>query len=723
MILYLLSTTASTGSIVGMSAPCYISSNPDISGIGVRLAIYIQNLLGFIPAIWAIWDGHVSDYELESAETQSTTNLVLAFAILISCIVQALTLGLTNYHAVIVLSLSWMNNTNAFIYFLLYVQYKGQGGRGQVEPRWKAWIDHVKNQIRSILYLSADSSDGPSQQGGGDSERDEPKRGEAVKGGAKVLFRRIALLLGSLHLTLMAALGIWLWSKPATFGVSDSACAVEYGQLAVLGARVPFGSNALRIVSLVLYSLFLLPGLNLLLPMTAFLCLYFWHNRRHDKMTMPVDDASEAASSRYAKIVRAMRGLYSRCMRAQAFPVCVGLGFLFAINVVFIADIEFTLHRNIGLQDKEEAQWGFGQILALLLVLLPMRDLVETILARRLRRQELQIKQHELSAAWAGAILRRDLDRIVQLVKEGADPNVKTEDGWSALEVAVFEGCWDSVPILVHDGARRADINISFHDGRTALETVALTKDWDGFYALAAAGANIHAKFTNGQTVLELASRNMNWEVVTYLINAEVDASLVFVDGTTALEYAVCAYNWDLARSLIAVANADVNTIFKRREGHFNTVLHAACVSCPDIGFVAFLLEAGANPNIPVPEPEDGVPRGDEFELPLQRACRRGPAAKDIIDLLFKYGADPNAQGLAYGGGVGGTTLQRAAAGGVKDVVDQLLKHGADPNLRSDPPMSALQLACRYSFVDVSRILLEGGADPNDNGKSRVIQP
>ena len=125
-----------------MSASCVIPSDPDISGIGVRSAIYIQNLLCFIPAVWALLDGEVSNYELETAETQSTTNLILAFAILISTIVQACTLGLTNYHATIVLSLSWMNNTNAFVYFLLYVHHKS----GQVEPSWSAWIRHIQEK-------------------------------------------------------------------------------------------------------------------------------------------------------------------------------------------------------------------------------------------------------------------------------------------------------------------------------------------------------------------------------------------------------------------------------------------------------------------------------------------------------------------------------------------------------------------------------------------------
>ncbi|KAJ6582972.1 hypothetical protein DFH09DRAFT_1029403 [Mycena vulgaris] len=108
-----------------------IPSDPDISGIGIPVAIYAQNLLSFIPAIGAFWDGRVSAYELESIETQSTTIIIAAFAILISAMVQARTQGLSNFHASIVLSLSWMNNTNTFIYFLLYVQHRSQPSPGK----------------------------------------------------------------------------------------------------------------------------------------------------------------------------------------------------------------------------------------------------------------------------------------------------------------------------------------------------------------------------------------------------------------------------------------------------------------------------------------------------------------------------------------------------------------------------------------------------------------
>jgi hypothetical protein len=145
-------------SFMSLNIPCAIPADPDISGIGVRVAIYAQNLLSFVPAIWALWDGDVSDYELESIETQSTTILITAFAILISAMVQARTAGLTNFHATIVLDLSWMNNTNTFIYFLLYVQHKSQPGPGQIKSDLSSWINHLKDRLAGSLSLKVDGS-------------------------------------------------------------------------------------------------------------------------------------------------------------------------------------------------------------------------------------------------------------------------------------------------------------------------------------------------------------------------------------------------------------------------------------------------------------------------------------------------------------------------------------------------------------------------------------
>ncbi|KIK54709.1 hypothetical protein GYMLUDRAFT_116512, partial [Collybiopsis luxurians FD-317 M1] len=98
------------------------TSDADITGVGVRFAVYAQNLMSFVPAVWAaISDRKVDDDELEAIEKQSTTILITAFAILISTMVQNRKFGLSTFDGLVVLNLSWMNNTNTFIWFLLYI--------------------------------------------------------------------------------------------------------------------------------------------------------------------------------------------------------------------------------------------------------------------------------------------------------------------------------------------------------------------------------------------------------------------------------------------------------------------------------------------------------------------------------------------------------------------------------------------------------------------------
>jgi hypothetical protein len=128
---------------------CSIPANPDISGIGVRVAIYAQNFLSFAPAFYALVDGKVDSKELKTIEAQSTTILVTAFAILISTIVQALSpYGLSDFHTSVILNLSWINNTNTFIYFILYVHHRtGLTGDGRILPEWSAWWEHAKQGL------------------------------------------------------------------------------------------------------------------------------------------------------------------------------------------------------------------------------------------------------------------------------------------------------------------------------------------------------------------------------------------------------------------------------------------------------------------------------------------------------------------------------------------------------------------------------------------------
>ena len=148
-------STPMASAVVSALCQAKITANPDISGVGVRSAIYAQNILCFILAFWALYDGNVTLAELEYTEMQTTTNLVLAFAILISSMVQALTFGMSSYHGIIVLMMSWMNNTNAFVYFVLYIHHKVRAseGQGRVKPSWSAWYKHAKDKTSHLCML------------------------------------------------------------------------------------------------------------------------------------------------------------------------------------------------------------------------------------------------------------------------------------------------------------------------------------------------------------------------------------------------------------------------------------------------------------------------------------------------------------------------------------------------------------------------------------------
>ncbi|KAF6750495.1 hypothetical protein DFP72DRAFT_509454 [Ephemerocybe angulata] len=450
---------------------CTIPGNPDIAGVGVRIAIYVQTLLCFFPAFWALFDGKVSQGELDAAENQATTNLVLAFAILISSIVQAQTLGLTNYHASIVLNMSWLNNTNTFIYFLLYIQHKSQAGvRGRVAPTWRAWVQHIRELAVSILHrgpLSSSPTDVGSsaelgQMKGADAtsipsgaERTQTEdlqgHGDYARAGAKLLVKRFVLLLGSLHLSLMAGLGLWLWSNIQTFGEGQDAandCAAKHALLAILGKHVPFASEALRIVSLAIYAMFLVPGANLLLPIVVFLGFY----HLHQVVPIPKVAGSGGTPASYIHcsgfwfwIRRASNTIVQRW---AILPPCIGLLFLLAINLVFIIDIELALKQNAGLQGGNEAEWGFGQILAMLLLFMPLRDLAETILARRMKQ-----RQKDLDMGLIGAINSKDPSMVLTWISRGASPNAKLEGDISPMHIACHFDDLDVIKTLLEAGA------------------------------------------------------------------------------------------------------------------------------------------------------------------------------------------------------------------------------------------------------------------------------
>jgi hypothetical protein len=282
-----------------------LPANPDISGIGVRSAIYAQNLLCFLPVVLYLSDRQISRDELAGVKDQSIGMLAVAFSILITTVILAKGAGggpaISKYHAAIVLDLSWMNNTSTWIWFILFVYHRSTLVRTlnhkPTPATWAAWW--------SVLWSPIANLGGREGQGTKRGARGGEEMARTIIVRVWRFLRRLVrlftaapvLTLGSIHLSFMAAIGIWLWIAPSKFGLMiPPTCDPT---LTVVGASVHFSSAPLRIFSLTMYALLLIPGVNLLLPFLFFLTLhisYNWlraHSQRFDRACKGVEQSQK----------------------------------------------------------------------------------------------------------------------------------------------------------------------------------------------------------------------------------------------------------------------------------------------------------------------------------------------------------------------------------------------------------------------------------------------
>jgi hypothetical protein len=238
---------------------------------------------------------------------------------------------------------------------------------------------------------------------------------------------------------MMSALGIWLWSNPLSFGTAGpaNACAIKFSSTVILGRNIPLSSGALRIWSILIYAVLLMPGLNLLLPGIIFLLLLqlykalrgpqrgtdkFDRSWRQSVAEAAADTPQNETRHEKSRSKRARnlvnRSLWALQMWYNPFllPTVIGMVLLFAINIVFIVDTEVALRRNRDVQEAGEGDWTFGQTLALLLLVLPLRDL-RVFGARR-----------DVTASLRNAVhWQARTDILWDLVRRGADVNVQAE--------------------------------------------------------------------------------------------------------------------------------------------------------------------------------------------------------------------------------------------------------------------------------------------------------
>ncbi len=134
-----------------------------------------------------------------------------------------------------------------------------------------------------------------------------------------------------------------------------------------------------------------------------------------------------------------------------------------------------------------------------------------------------------------------DYERVVEALKQGANPNTVDDRGMLPILWAALRGHFDIVKYLVENGA---NINGTNHADWTALMQASMEGHLDIVKYLIENGADVNAKTFVSGTALMFSSGNGHIEVVKFLLANGADISIQIDgaeddEGMTALDYAI----------------------------------------------------------------------------------------------------------------------------------------------------------------------------------------
>ncbi|MES2604078.1 MAG: ankyrin repeat domain-containing protein, partial [Pseudomonadota bacterium] len=286
----------------------------------------------------------------------------------------------------------------------------------------------------------------------------------------------------------------------------------------------------------------------------------------------------------------------------------------------------------------------------------------------------------------AAAARANDLAGSRELIRAGADINLPEPDGTTPLLWAVYNSSPELVQLLLDAGA---DPNAANSLGITPLLQASRYGNAGVVSALLASGARVADAQPGTEPPLMAAARAGNVDALNVLLDAGADVNATEpLDQQSGLMWAVAEGHRDIAR---------------------------------------VLLDAGANPNLQARVSELTERKNADFPsggfAALHWAARNGDQA--MISLLLDHDADINVRN-----GDSSTPMMLAIVNDHFDLAARMLERGADANdgslyfitemrdattdwrakdgtvFRADHPNN-------LSALDLTRMLLEAGADPN----------
>ena len=310
----------------------------------------------------------------------------------------------------------------------------------------------------------------------------------------------------------------------------------------------------------------------------------------------------------------------------------------------------------------------------------------------------------------ADAAMKRDVEAVKTLLKNGADVNGAQGDGMTALHWAARNGDAELTQMLLFAGANvKATTRLG---GYTPLMMAASQGHAAVIAALLTGGSDAKAANALGTTPLMLAAASGNAQAVTTLVEngAEIEAKEKTF-GQTPLMFAASSNRIEAVQALIK-AGANVKATSKvNNVGNLSAQQQEALASASGSGNQAGGNGQGRNgqvvaPGAQAPQGAGGGGGGGGFG--------RGGGGKPGIDRGYFYNELIGTQG-------GHTALILAARSGYTDAVKTLVAAGADVNQISDgDKTSPLLIAAINGHFDLAKWLLDQGADPNAAAENGV---
>ncbi|KAK7682296.1 hypothetical protein QCA50_014499 [Cerrena zonata] len=305
-------------------ANCTLQGNPDISGIGVRISFYLQNIF----LVFLV------NRSYEDAPNALWTFIMTNVGLTLAAIVQASDHQLSFFQAIQVSNLVWLANFGTFFALASYSRSRRNHGLPELSFR------------RGFEDLTWPKS--------------------------------IPKYAGMVQMFFSMALTLYIWVTAKTFGNHTQAACEQDVNYVVFFVALPALRSG-RIVALAITSL--LTAIYLLVSFHELYNHYRSYKRARVKKShlqstsdtsLPTSppqadiEMNSAHQERVARPVNRTRTLNH--MRLRGDPMLVGIGICQVfVFVYFVLCSELLLRYNT--MDDSDAEWGFGQILALIVTI------------------------------------------------------------------------------------------------------------------------------------------------------------------------------------------------------------------------------------------------------------------------------------------------------------------------------------------------------------------